>query len=102
MGRVSITLTAAAANAGSSLQTTLSKLPRVKGSADLRISDSGQPDRDLSFPSTDLVKLHTTRLLAQNKVAQFTESVASFYGALPATTPMLPTVSPFFIAGTAT
>jgi len=40
-------------------------------------------------------------LLAQNKVARITESVAAFYGALPATTPMLATVSPFFIEGTA-
>src|ERR1700681_796432 len=31
-------------------------------------------------------------LLAQNKVARITESVAAFYGALPATTPMLATV----------
>jgi hypothetical protein len=42
-----------------------------------------------------------SRLLAQNKVARITESVAAFYGALPATTPMLATVSPFFIEGTA-
>src|SRR5258708_31707917 len=40
-------------------------------------------------------------LLAQNKVARITESVAAFYGALPATTPMLATVSPFFIEATA-
>ena len=36
-----------------------------------------------------------------NKVARITESVAARYGALPATTPMLATVSPFFIEGTA-
>ena len=34
-------------------------------------------------------------------VARITESVAARYGALPATTPMLATVSPFFIEGTA-
>ena len=33
--------------------------------------------------------------------ARITESVATRYGALPATTPMLATVSPFFIEGTA-
>jgi hypothetical protein len=41
------------------------------------------------------------RLLAQNKVARITASVAAFYGALLATTPMLATVSSFFIEGTA-
>jgi hypothetical protein len=30
-----------------------------------------------------LAKLPTSRLLAQNKVARITESVAAFYGALP-------------------
>ncbi len=34
-------------------------------------------------------------------VARITESVAARYGALSATTPMLATVSPFFIEGTA-
>src|SRR5215469_631661 len=48
-----------------------------------------------SYPQT------RSRLLAQNKVAPITESVAAFYGALPATPPMLATVSPFFIEGTA-
>ena len=32
---------------------------------------------------------------------RITESVAARYGALPATTPMLATVSPFFMEGTA-
>jgi hypothetical protein len=34
-------------------------------------------------------------------VARISESVAARYGAWPATTPMLATVSPFFIEGTA-
>jgi len=42
-----------------------------------------------------------SRLLAQNIVARMTELVGAFYGVLPATTPMLATVSPFFIEGTA-
>jgi hypothetical protein len=47
------------------------------------------------------------RMYANNRgmwmisVARISESVAARYGALPATTPMLATVSPFFIEGTA-
>ena len=63
--------------------------------------DFGQLHRTGTSPSIVGRKLSRSRLLAQNKVARITESVAAFYGALLATTPMLATVSPFFIEGTA-
>ena len=54
-----------------------------------------------SFSSTLPCRLLPRGPLWVISAARITESVAARYGALPATTPMLATVSPFFIEGTA-
>src|SRR5260370_41976962 len=70
---------------------------QLGGGAGCQENISGVPEaRSVSHLTSPYIAL-----LAQNNVARITESVTARYGALPATTPMLATVSPFFIEGTA-